>query len=156
MAMTARLLRQMTLALANHRYKPHTIYCGRLIALKKINLSSGRPGIEESEVCDCGTRRSRFRKRGAFNYQRRLKLMANAFPILCGGASTALFFQLYIGHSKIWISLVADWISTASGSERPLAKAPLATARGTYSSPQSRSWFAGHTFMLTCATLSGT
>jgi hypothetical protein len=34
--------------------------------LKKINLSSGWPGIEKSEVCDCGTRRSRFRKSGAF------------------------------------------------------------------------------------------
>jgi len=44
--------------------------------------------------------------------------------------------DLYVRHIKIWISQGADWISTASGSERPLAKAPLATARGTDSSPQ--------------------
>jgi len=44
------------------------------------------------------------------------------------------------GGARIRISQGADWISTASGSERPFAKAPLATARGTDSSPQSRSW----------------
>jgi len=43
-------------------------------------------------------------------------------------------------RASIWISQDADWISTASGSERPLPKAPLATARGTDSSPQFRSW----------------
>jgi hypothetical protein len=30
------------------------------------------------------------------------------------------------GGAKIWISQGADWISTASGSERPLAESPLA------------------------------
>jgi len=43
------------------------------------------------------------------------------------------------GGAKILILQGADWISTASGSERPLAKSPLATARGTDSSPRSRS-----------------
>jgi len=64
----------MTLALANHRYNPHTTCRVSLIALKKINLSSGRPGIGKSQVCVCGTRRSRFRKRGAGHDQRRLQL----------------------------------------------------------------------------------
>jgi hypothetical protein len=83
----------MTLTLANHRYKPHTTCIGALIALKKTNLSSGWPGIEKSEVCVCGTRRSRFRKRGARHDQTRVKLMSNAFPSLCGGASAAHFFS---------------------------------------------------------------
>ncbi|HZF39116.1 MAG TPA: transposase, partial [Blastocatellia bacterium] len=46
---------------------------------------------------------------------------------------------LYARHTKIWISQGVDWISTASGSERSLRQRPLATARGTDSSPQSRS-----------------
>jgi len=52
--------------------------------------------------------------------------------------------HLYARRAKIWISQCADWISTASGSERPLEKAPLATARGTDSSPQSGSCCAQH------------
>jgi hypothetical protein len=48
------------------------------------------------------------------------------------------------GGAKIWTSQGADWISTGSGSERPLAKTPLATAPGTDSSPQSRYCCAQH------------
>jgi hypothetical protein len=48
------------------------------------------------------------------------------------------------GGAKIGISQDIDWISTASGSERTLAKASLATARGTDSSPQSRFWRPWH------------
>jgi len=51
---------------------------------------------------------------------------------------------LYARHTKIWISQGVDWISTASGSERSLRQRPLATARGTDSSPQSRSCCAQH------------
>src|SRR5262245_14224754 len=71
-------VRQMTLALANHRYNPHTTCRVSLIALKKTNLSSDRPGIGKSQVCVCGTRRSRFRKRGACHNQRRPKLTLSA------------------------------------------------------------------------------
>src|SRR4030095_16059014 len=82
MAMTARFPRQMTLTLSNHKYKSHTTCRGGLINLKKINLPSGCPSIGQIEVCVCGTRRSRFRKRGARHDQGSLKLMSNAFPIL--------------------------------------------------------------------------
>src|SRR5882672_7638456 len=51
---------------------------------------------------------------------------------------------LYARHTKIWISQGVDWISTASGSERSLRQRSLATARGTDSSSQSRSWCAQH------------
>src|SRR5215470_11108454 len=60
-------VRQVTLALADHRYNPHATCRVSLIALKKINLSSCRPGIGKSQVCVCGTRRSRFRKTCAIN-----------------------------------------------------------------------------------------
>src|SRR5882672_647716 len=52
--------------------------------------------------------------------------------------------ELYARHTKIWISQGVDWISTASGSERSLRQRSLATARGTDSSSQSRSWCAQH------------
>src|SRR5882672_12034993 len=52
--------------------------------------------------------------------------------------------DLYARHTKIWISQGVDWISTASGSERSLRQRSLATARGTDSSSQSRSWCAQH------------
>src|SRR5262245_10448664 len=52
--------------------------------------------------------------------------------------------DLYARHTRIWNSQGIDWVSTASGSERRLAPTPLATARGTASSPQSRSWCAQH------------
>src|SRR5882672_6877556 len=51
---------------------------------------------------------------------------------------------LYARHTKTWISQGVDWISTASGSERSLRQRSLATARGTDSSSQSRSWCAQH------------
>jgi hypothetical protein len=35
---------------------------------------------------------------------------------------------LYVGRTKIWIEATSQY---REGSERPLAKAPLATARGT-------------------------
>jgi hypothetical protein len=89
----ARLTRQMTLTRANHRYKPHTTCIGNLIALKKTNLSSGWPSTGKNEVCVCGTLRSRFRKSGARHDQSRVKLMSNAFPRFCGGASAQHFFQ---------------------------------------------------------------
>src|SRR5882672_185411 len=54
------------------------------------------------------------------------------------------FDELYARHTKIWISQGVDWISTASGSERSLRQRSLATARGTDSSSQSRSWCAQH------------
>src|SRR5262245_36511205 len=76
----------------------------------------------------------------------------NRYVPVFAGAATARFrrcfraqpVQLYARHTKIWISQGADRISTASGSKRPLAKIPLATARGTDSSPQSISWYAQH------------
>src|SRR5262245_66397525 len=76
----------------------------------------------------------------------------NRYVPVFAGAATARFrrcfraqpVQLYARHTKIWISQGADRISTASGSERPLAKIPLATARGTDSSPESISWYAEH------------
>jgi len=48
------------------------------------------------------------------------------------------------GGVKIWISRGIDWIGTASGADLSLRQRPLATARGTDSSPQSRSWRAVH------------
>jgi hypothetical protein len=57
---------------------------------------------------------------------------------------TDLKSELHARGAKIWITQGVDWISTTSGSERPSAKSPLATVRGTDSSPQSRSWRAQH------------
>src|SRR5882672_6234097 len=72
--------------------------------------------------------------------QRGQKVISRSLPQLKLKADEIL----YARHTKIWISQGVDWISTASGSERSLRQRPLATARGTDSSPQSRSCCAQH------------
>jgi hypothetical protein len=82
----------------------------------------------------CTTAKNPYTSRARKNLHARETFFASANATF--RALRPLTQRNYVRDARTRILQGADWISTASGSERPSTKASLATARGTDSSPQ--------------------